>query len=114
MSSDSLSALVLQWENIAAAKPSSFELANQWDAFRYCAAELHAALTSASPASTKETAPCSFDEWVATLPKCVGYDGKCDGDVGEEHAPHCPMHGKNYATLRDAFEAGRVGYDQAR
>lgn len=49
----------------------------------------------------------TYEVWTESLPKCVGYEGKCDGDlVGELHEPHCPMHGKEFATLRDAFNAG--------
>jgi len=44
-----LSVLTLQWENIADAKPSSFEMADQWDAFRYCANQLRERLAAAEP-----------------------------------------------------------------
>lgn len=49
-----------------------------------------------------------YREWIATLPKCVGDEGGCDGDlVGEDHSSNCPLFGKGFATLEDAFEAGR-------
>lgn len=48
-----------------------------------------------------------FEEWAASLPKCVGDPGECDGSlVGLEHEPHCPMYGKDFANLSDAFKAG--------
>lgn len=50
-----------------------------------------------------------YEEWVKSLPKCLSYEGGCDGDlVGLEHERNCPMYGKKFATLRDAFEAGRA------
>jgi len=48
-----------------------------------------------------------YEKWAASLPKCIGYEGGCDGDlVGTEHERNCPMFDKNPATLRDAFNAG--------
>jgi hypothetical protein len=48
-----------------------------------------------------------FEKWAATLPKCLGYEGGCDGDLeGQAHEPKCPMFGKEFATHQDAFQAG--------
>src|SRR6266568_6092834 len=48
-----------------------------------------------------------FKEWTTSLPKCISDSGGCDGDlVGLEHEANCPMYGKEFATLRDAFDAG--------
>ncbi len=47
-----------------------------------------------------------FKKWISSLPKCVGFDGGCDGDLeGMEHEIHCPMYGKKHTTLRDGFDA---------
>lgn len=55
----------------------------------------------------------TYEEWRDSLPKCLPWD-QCDGDlVGEEHVPHCPMYGKQWATLKDAFEAGQQTSKQA-
>jgi len=49
-----------------------------------------------------------FEKWAHSLPKCLSDEGGCDGDlVGLEHEPNCPMLGKEFATLFDAWEAGR-------
>ena len=48
----------------------------------------------------------TFESWKASLPKCIGFEGGCDGDlVGEGHEDNCPMKGKKFATLEDAFHA---------
>lgn len=48
----------------------------------------------------------TFEQWKDSLPKC---SDECDGDLpGEEHDTNCPMYGKKWATLRDAYEAGRA------
>jgi len=50
-----------------------------------------------------------FETWKASLPKCAGYGGGCDGDlVGLEHEDNCPMKGKQVATIADAFSAGAL------
>lgn len=56
----------------------------------------------------------AYDKWMKTVPQCIGYEGKCDGDLaGQEHSENCPMHkvensaGRSLATnLRDAFFKG--------
>lgn len=54
----------------------------------------------------------AYQRWISRLPKCLGDFGGCDGDlVGLEHEPHCPMFGKKFTTMRDAFYAG---WDAAR
>jgi hypothetical protein len=58
----------------------------------------------------------TYEEWVKTVPRCIGGEAGCDGDlVAEEHDAKCPMYyvsdsaGKVWAAnYRDAFQAGRV------
>lgn len=35
-----------------------------------------------------------FEEWKSSLPKCVGYEGNCEGDLGMGHVEHCPIYGQ--------------------
>jgi hypothetical protein len=54
----------------------------------------------------------TYENWIASLPKCLPWD-QCDGDLpGEPHADNCPMKDKEPATFRDAFEAGRAALGQ--
>jgi hypothetical protein len=54
-----------------------------------------------------ERAARDFEAWKKSLPKCLGYAGGCDGDLGAEgHMKDCPLYGKDFATHKDAFFAG--------
>jgi hypothetical protein len=57
----------------------------------------------------------SYETWVATLPKCIGGEQGCDGSlVGLEHEKNCLMFGKEWATMRDAYNAGAASCDSRR
>jgi hypothetical protein len=65
-----------------------------------------------------ESGQQNYEAWIASLPKCLGDEIGCEGNlVGMPHEEACPMFGKQFATMRDAFEAGRraeSGQDEYR
>jgi hypothetical protein len=55
-----------------------------------------------------ESGQQNYEAWITSLPKCLGDEIGCEGNlVGMPHEEACPMFGKQFATMRDAFEAGR-------
>jgi hypothetical protein len=69
-------------------------------------------MTSPGSASRQNSATLSdrlrakYTGWLATLPKCIGFKGGCDGDLeATEHEDNCPMKGLKPLTSCDVWKA---------
>ena len=64
------------------------------------------AASSAGELAAQDVKEWATKEFWPKQPKCLGYDGKCDGDLpDEEHIPECPMFGKQPVNMNEFAEA---------